>query len=104
MEIRLRPELADLVKQDVERGAYASIDDYVEQAVSMLHEQEAWVSRESLRHSIENRCRLRFRSARRTARTGRRAPGVSQSETNTFYKSLNSEMSAVREISRIIWL
>jgi hypothetical protein len=36
------PELADLVKQDVERGAYASIDEYVEQALSMLNEQEAW--------------------------------------------------------------
>ena len=26
MEIRLRPELADLIKQDVERGAYSSVD------------------------------------------------------------------------------
>ncbi len=44
MEIRLRPELADLIKQDVQRGAYASVDEFVEQAVSMLHEQEAWLS------------------------------------------------------------
>ena len=44
MEIHLRPELADLIKQDVQRGAYASIDDFVEQAVSMLHEQEAWLA------------------------------------------------------------
>jgi antitoxin ParD1/3/4 len=44
MEIRLRPDLADLIKQDVQRGAYASVDDFVEQAVSMLHEQEAWLA------------------------------------------------------------
>lgn len=44
MEIRLRPELADLIKQDVQRGAYASVDDFVEQAVSNLHEQEAWLA------------------------------------------------------------
>jgi Arc/MetJ-type ribon-helix-helix transcriptional regulator len=44
MEIRLRPGLADLVKKDVERGSYASIDDYVEQALTMLHEQEAWLA------------------------------------------------------------
>jgi len=44
MEIRLRPELADLVKEDVERGAYASVDEYVEHAVAMLHEQEAWLA------------------------------------------------------------
>ena len=44
MEIRLRPELADLIKQDVQRGSYASVDDFVEHAVSMLHEQEAWLA------------------------------------------------------------
>ncbi len=44
MEIRLRPELADLIKQDVERGSYQNVDEYVERAVSMLHEQEAWLA------------------------------------------------------------
>ncbi len=44
MEIRLRPDIADLIKQDVQRGAYASVDEFVEQAVSMLHEQEAWLA------------------------------------------------------------
>ena len=41
MEIRLRPELADLIKQDVQRGSYQTVDEFVECAVSMLHEQEA---------------------------------------------------------------
>jgi putative addiction module CopG family antidote len=44
MEIRLRPELEALIRQDVRRGAYQTIDEYVEHAVSMLHEQEAWLA------------------------------------------------------------
>jgi putative addiction module CopG family antidote len=43
MEIRLRPELEELIKQDVQRGPYETVDEFVEQAVSMLHEQEAWL-------------------------------------------------------------
>jgi len=43
MEIRLRPELEELIKQDVERGSY-HVDEFVERAVSMLHEQEAWLA------------------------------------------------------------
>src|ERR1022692_2755776 len=42
MEIRLRPELEAAIREDVQRGAYQTVDDYVEHAVSMLHEQEAW--------------------------------------------------------------
>ncbi|HWY55724.1 MAG TPA: hypothetical protein VNZ03_14750 [Terriglobales bacterium] len=44
MEIRLRPELADLIKQDVQRGFYKTVDEFVERAVSMLHEQEVWLA------------------------------------------------------------
>lgn len=44
MEIRLRPELEELIKQDVQRGAYETVDEFVEQAVSILHEQEAWLA------------------------------------------------------------
>jgi Arc/MetJ-type ribon-helix-helix transcriptional regulator len=44
MEIHLRPELADLIKQDVQRGPYQTVDEFVERAVSMLHEQEAWLA------------------------------------------------------------
>ena len=44
MEIRLRPELADLIKEDVQRGPYQTVDKFVEHAVSMLHEQEAWLA------------------------------------------------------------
>lgn len=44
MEIRLRPELEEMVLQDVERGAYRTVDEYIEHAVSMLHEREAWLA------------------------------------------------------------
>ncbi len=44
MEIRLKPELEELIKQDVQRGSYKTVDEFVERAVSMLHEQEAWLT------------------------------------------------------------
>jgi putative addiction module CopG family antidote len=44
MTIHLKPELEELLKQDIQRGAYQSIDEYVEHAVFMLHEQEAWLA------------------------------------------------------------
>ena len=44
MKIELKPELEALIKQDVERGPYKSVDEFVEQAVSLLHEQEAWLA------------------------------------------------------------
>jgi putative addiction module CopG family antidote len=45
MEIRLRPDLEDLIKQDVQQGSYKSVDEFVKRAVSMLHEQEVWLAR-----------------------------------------------------------
>jgi Arc/MetJ-type ribon-helix-helix transcriptional regulator len=45
VEIRLRPELEQLIRQDIQRGsAYQTVDEYVEHAVSILHEQEAWLA------------------------------------------------------------
>ena len=44
MEIRLRPELAELVKKDVERGPYATVEQFVDEAVSMMHERELWLA------------------------------------------------------------
>jgi putative addiction module CopG family antidote len=54
MNIRLRPEIEDLIKKDIQCGAYESVDDFVEQAVSMLHEREAWLAanREKIRAKI----------------------------------------------------
>ena len=44
MQIRLRPELEAVIKQDVQRGAYQTVDEYIEHAVSMLHAQESWLA------------------------------------------------------------
>jgi antitoxin ParD1/3/4 len=44
MEIRLRPELEALIRQDVQRGSYQTVDEFVERAVEMLHEQESWLA------------------------------------------------------------
>ena len=41
MEVCLKPELEELIKQDVQRGSYQTVDEFVERAVSALHEQEA---------------------------------------------------------------
>jgi antitoxin ParD1/3/4 len=63
MEIRLRPELADLIKQDVQRGSYKTVDEFVECAVSMLHEQEAWLAQN--RAEIGNRIDEGYAAAQR---------------------------------------
>jgi antitoxin ParD1/3/4 len=44
MEIRLRPELEAAIREDVQRGAYQSVDEYLEHAIAMLHDQEAWLA------------------------------------------------------------
>jgi putative addiction module CopG family antidote len=42
--IHLKPEPEALIQKDVERGPYQSADEFVEQAVQMLHEQEQWLA------------------------------------------------------------
>jgi putative addiction module CopG family antidote len=44
MDIHLRPELEEQIRQDIQRGPYQTVDEFVERAVSLLHEQEAWFS------------------------------------------------------------
>jgi antitoxin ParD1/3/4 len=44
MNIRLRPEIEKLIEEDIQRGPYQSVDEFVERAVSMLHEQEMWLA------------------------------------------------------------
>ena len=63
MEIRLRPEIEELIKEDVQRGPYESVDEFVEQAVSMLHEQEAWLV--SNRAEIQTKIAEGYASAQR---------------------------------------
>ena len=44
MTIHLKPELEALIQEDVQRGPYRSVDEFVERAVEMLHEQEEWLA------------------------------------------------------------
>lgn len=44
MTIELRPELEALVLQDMQLGLYGSVEEYLEKAVMLLHNQEAWLS------------------------------------------------------------
>jgi antitoxin ParD1/3/4 len=55
MKIQLRPELEQLIRQDVQRGPYQTVDEFVEHAVSLLHEQEAWLAKHGneIRDKIE---------------------------------------------------
>jgi len=50
MAIRLKPEIEALIERDVQRGSYQSSDDFVEEAVRQLHDQEEWLA--------ENRARI----------------------------------------------
>jgi len=44
MQIHLRPELEQWIREDLQRGPFHSVDEYVEYAVSALHEQEQWLA------------------------------------------------------------
>jgi antitoxin ParD1/3/4 len=44
MTIHIKPELEQLIQKDVERGPYQTMDEFVERALHMLHEQEEWLS------------------------------------------------------------
>jgi putative addiction module CopG family antidote len=42
MNIHLRPELEEQIRQDIQRGSYQTVDEFIERAVNLLHEQESW--------------------------------------------------------------
>lgn len=49
MTIRLKPEIEALIERDVERGPYESSDDFVEEAIRQLHDQEEWLAENRVR-------------------------------------------------------
>jgi Arc/MetJ-type ribon-helix-helix transcriptional regulator len=55
MDIRLRPEVEAMIREDLARGPYKSAEELVELAVSQLHECEDWLAkhREELAQKIE---------------------------------------------------
>ena len=58
MTIHLKPELEALIQKDVERGPNQSVDDFVERAVQMLHEEEALLAND--RHVIHEKIERAF--------------------------------------------
>ena len=54
MTIHLKPEFEALIQKDVARGAYRSIEEFVERAVQLLHDEEALLheSREAIHEQI----------------------------------------------------
>jgi antitoxin ParD1/3/4 len=40
MTIQLRPELEQLIQKDIERGGYRSVEQFVERAIQLLHDEE----------------------------------------------------------------
>jgi putative addiction module CopG family antidote len=42
MTINLRAELEELIQQDIQRGPYHTVEEFIEHAVRLLHEQEMW--------------------------------------------------------------
>jgi Arc/MetJ-type ribon-helix-helix transcriptional regulator len=54
MTINLKPELEQLIQKDIERGAYRSIEEFVERAIQMLHYEEdlLWESKDGIHEEI----------------------------------------------------
>ncbi len=44
MEIHLRPLIEKLIQGGVQRGPYRSVEEFVEHAVSELHDRETWLA------------------------------------------------------------
>jgi Arc/MetJ-type ribon-helix-helix transcriptional regulator len=42
LTIHLRAELEELIRQDIQRGPYQTVEQFLEHAVRLLHEQEVW--------------------------------------------------------------
>jgi Arc/MetJ-type ribon-helix-helix transcriptional regulator len=63
MVVQLKPELELLIRQDVARGPYESLDEFVQRAVELLHEHEAWLSENQ--PEIDAKIRVGFAQAER---------------------------------------
>ena len=63
MTIHLKPELEALIQKDVDRGVYQSVDEFVERAVQMLHEEEALLANDS--QTIHEKIERAFRQFER---------------------------------------
>lgn len=63
MDIRLKPEMEEMIRRNVERGAYRSVNEFVEHAVALLHEEESWLAENA--SDIRSKIEQGFASAQR---------------------------------------
>jgi Arc/MetJ-type ribon-helix-helix transcriptional regulator len=63
MEISIRPEVEAMMREAVRLGSYRSLDEFVERAVALLHEQETWLAEH--RSEIESQIAAGYESAQR---------------------------------------
>jgi Arc/MetJ-type ribon-helix-helix transcriptional regulator len=49
MTIYLRAGLEELIQQDIQRGPYHTVEEFLEHAVRLLHEQEVWFASHRLK-------------------------------------------------------
>ena len=56
VKIHLRPELEEMIKRDVQRGPYQTVDEFAGRAIPLLHQQEACLAehRTEIRLKIEH--------------------------------------------------
>jgi putative addiction module CopG family antidote len=73
MNVRLKPETEKLIQQDLQSGIFQSVDEYVENAVSLLHQREAWLAENRAEISAKIEKGLRRGAAWRTAFRARSA-------------------------------
>jgi Arc/MetJ-type ribon-helix-helix transcriptional regulator len=54
MTIHLKPELEKLIQRDIQRGSYQSVEEFVERAVQMLHDEEdlLWENKDIIHDEI----------------------------------------------------
>jgi Arc/MetJ-type ribon-helix-helix transcriptional regulator len=82
MAIPLKPELEEIVREDVQRGPYASVEEYLEQAVTMLHRQEVWLAAHRDEIGGQNRRGMGVGTTRRSFHTGAGAGGNAREEAS----------------------
>ena len=46
MTVHIKPEMEEIITADLKSGGYESVDDYLEDAIELLHEKEEWLERD----------------------------------------------------------
>ena len=44
MSVHLESDIEAMIRRDLERGAFGSVDEFVEEAIRLLHDQPEWLA------------------------------------------------------------